>query len=135
MQADYIPERNLCADVMGQAFSDLKKWAYRLEVVEENMTNPHGARRRIQRAADAYLDIESDLHYFASDRFHWMHAFVAGPEGGTPEETAEVYSARAIPLMHRIKAAVESVDGGLGIIAERRESTAAKAERMCRWRT
>ena len=132
--ADTISERNLCADVMGQAFSDLKKWAFRLDVVEANMTNPHGARRRIQRAADAYLDIESDLHYFASDRFHWMHAFVSGQEGGTPEETAAVYSARAIPLMSKIRAAIaQAVDGD--VIAERRDSSAAQAQRMCRWRT
>ncbi len=132
MAINHQGERNLCAAVIGQAFKDLKLWQNRLEVVEENGTDPDGFRRRVQRAADGFLDMESDLHFFASDNFQWMCAFT-GMDGDGVANTAAVYSKRAVPLMVKIKAAILAAGGGK-VIAERRESKSAKAQLMNRWR-
>ncbi len=130
--ADLIGERNLCAAVIGAAFKDLALWQNRLKVIEENGTDPDGFRRRVQRAADGFLDMESDLHFFASDNFQWMCAFT-GMDGDGVANTAAVYSTRAVPLMLAIKEAIARVGGG-DVIAERRDSQPAKAQRMNRWR-
>ena len=95
MQADYIGERNLCAAVIGAAFRDLDLWQNRLDVVKAGGINPNGYRRRIQRAADAFLDMDSDLQYFASDKFQWMCAFT-GMDGVYVKREDTVRSFKAI---------------------------------------
>ena len=132
MQVDYIPERNLCAAVIGAAFKDLDLWQNRLEVVKSGGINPNGYRRRIQRAADAFLDMDSDLRYFASEKFQWMCAFT-GMDGDQVENTAAVYSSRAVALMIKIRLALAVVGGG-EVIDERRNMKSAMAQRLCRWR-
>ena len=49
------------------------------------------------------------------------------------ENTAAVYSARAVALMIKIRLALAVVGGG-EVIDERRNSKAAMAQRMNRWR-